>query len=135
MKLPQNAHVAVLDGRQFQLYRNTGHAGAITLEALDTGDISDTNKSAGVRDHDATQGHSNGQELAELAHGAGVAEYLNARVLNRKIEKLLIIADPDTLGEMRHHYHVELQGALVGEINKTLTNSSVADIIRSIEAA
>lgn len=135
MKLPQNAHVAVLDGRQFQLYRNIGQADAIKLEALDTGDISDTNKSGGGRDHDATRDGASGQELEEIAHGAGVAEYLNARVLNHKIEALLIIADPDTLGEMRHHYHKELEGVLIGEINKTLTNSPVADIIRSIEAA
>ena len=125
----------MLDGRQFQLYRNTGQADAIKLEALDTGDISDTNKSGGGRDHDATSDRASGQELAEIAHGAGVAEYLNARVLNHRIEALLIIADPDTLGEMRHHYHKELEGVLIGEINKTLTNSTVHDIIRSIEAA
>ena len=135
MKLPQNAHVAVLDGRQFQLYCNTGQADAIKLEALDTGDISDTNKSGGGRDHDATQANVSTQQLEEIAHGTGVVEYLNARVLNHKITALLIIADPDTLGEMRHHYHKELEGVLVGEINKTLTNSSVHDIIRSIEAA
>lgn len=135
MKLPANAHVAVVDGTQFKLFCNSGVGEDIKLAAVDTGDIASTNKSAGVRDHDAGMGNDGGRELAELAHGAGVAAYLNEQVLSGKIKHLAIIADPDTLGEMRRHYHKELQAALVGEVNKTLTNSSTDDIQKSLMAA
>ena len=33
----------------------------------------------------------------------------------------MVIADPKTLGEMRRHYHSELEKRLVGEIDKTVT--------------
>lgn len=135
MLFPKDAHVAVVDGTQFLLFQNIGTAQDIKLKRIDTGDISDSNKSAGIRDQHATRKMDGGAQLAELAHGAGVAEYLNDRVMAGDIAKLLIICDPDTLGEMRRHYHKELEGALMGDMAKTLTNSPVEDIIRAIDAA
>lgn len=135
MQLPANAYVAVVDGAQFRLFKNKGSGQDIDLTSVDTGDISTSNKSGGARDHDASHARDGGRQLEELAHGAGVAEYLNGKVLKGTIDKLVIIADPDTLGEMRRHYHGELKSAVVGELAKTLTNSSVDDIVRSIAAA
>ena len=41
---------------------------------------------------------------------------------------MLVIADPKTLGEMRRHYHSELEKRLVGEIDKTLSGETTAKI-------
>ena len=60
---------------------------------------------------------------------------LNHRVLTHQIDKLLVIADPATLGVMRSHYHGELEKRLVGEIAKTMTNVETVQIEAAIAAA
>ena len=59
---------------------------------------------------------------------------LNKRVLDGKIEALIVIAAPRTLGELRRHYHKALAAVLVGEIAKELTGHSIADIEKTIAA-
>ena len=135
MELPNGATVAIVDGEQLLLFKNKGDKQDINLTKLDTPNISDENKSAGVRNQDGGPGGHDGRDLDESAHAAGVATWLNNQVLNHKIDKLVVIADPKSMGEMRRHYHKETEGALVGEITKTLTNSPVQDIEKAILAA
>jgi protein required for attachment to host cells len=52
MKLPAEAHVAVIDGERFLLMRNGGTAAEPTLEAIAKPSVPDTNKSAGQHDHE-----------------------------------------------------------------------------------
>ena len=47
----------------------------------------------------------------------------------------MVIADPKTLGEMRHHYHSELEKRLVGEIAKTMTGQPTDKIEQAIASA
>ena len=136
MKLPHNAHVALIDGQSFTVMRNKGQGFEPKLEGGEKPDLSATNYSAGVR-HQDDLGRAKGTstQLDELAHGAAAAEWLNARAISGDIENLLIIADPKTLGEMRHHYHGELEKRLVGEIDKTLTGQPTDRIEKTIAAA
>jgi protein required for attachment to host cells len=127
MQLPTGSHVAVADGTQFQLFRNSGTEQEPSLKAVD---LPTSDESA----HNAGQGDSPRQN-AEAGHAASVAEALNAAVLSHKIKELVVIADPSTLGEMRKLYHKTLEAALVGEIAKTLTSQSTDDILKSIANA
>ena len=135
MKLPHMAHVAVLDGRSFALFRNDGQIFDPKLSALEQPDLDPTNFSAGVRHQDQLGRMLGRTQLEELAHGAAAAEWLNAKAVAGEIENLLIIADPKTLGEMRQHYHSELKSKLVGEIDKTLTGQTSDEICKVIAAA
>lgn len=135
MRIPRHAHVAVVDGSQLRLFVNTGTPDAVELRGVRTGPVDTSNKSAGIRDRESTKARDGGRELDELAHGAGVAEYLNAEVMAGRVERLVVVADPGTLGEMRRHYHGRLKAALLGELDKTLTNSPVDAIERALEAA
>ncbi len=135
MKLPQNAHVALVDGERFVVLRNTGPLFEPKLEAEATPELEGTNFSAGVRHQDDAGQRSGETDLNELAHGAAATEWLNAKVLKNEISDLLVIADPKTLGEMRRHYHKELQARLVGEIDKALTGESITTIEKAITAA
>lgn len=128
MKLPHNAHVAVIDGEKCTLYRNTGKLFEPKLAEEECPQLDPTNYSAGVRDGDQIGRMLGRTDLTELAHGAAAAEWLNARAVAGTIDELLIIADPKTLGEMRLHYHGELSKRIVGEIAKTLTGSTVKRI-------
>ena len=135
MKLPVNSHVAVVDGESFVLFRNEGQLFEPKLASEETPDLNPTNFSAAVRKQDDVGQHLGRTDLEELAHGAAVAEWLNAKAISNDLNDVLIIADPKTLGEMRRHYHVELKKRLVGEIDKTLTGQTTKQIEKAISAA
>lgn len=134
MKLPANAHVAVVDGRRFVLMRNCGTMAEPILESEGQPEVDETNYSAGVRHQDSAR-KATIEPLDKYAHAAGTAEWLNRAVLSRRIDQLLVIADPDTLGEMRHHYHKQTEAALLGELGRQLTGMPGPDILKAIQAA
>lgn len=134
MKIPANAHVAVVDGERFLLMRNSGSTSEPKLQLQAEPDVAETNKSAGMR-HQEDIRTKKAEPLDKFAHAAGAAEWLNHAVLTHKIEKLMVVADPDTLGEMRKHYHKMTQAALIGELDKQLTGMPGPDIVKVIEAA
>lgn len=135
MKLPNKAHVAIVDGQNFTVMRNTGQALEPKLADAQKPDLSATNFSAGVK-HQDDLGQKHGRtDLNELAHGAAAAEWLNAKAISGEIDKVLVIADPKTLGEMRRHYHSELEKRLVGEIDKTMTGEPTDRIEKAIVSA
>lgn len=127
MQLSANTHVAVVDGTQFTLFRNSGTDQDPSLKPVNL-------PTEGGSAHNAGQGDSPRQN-EEAGHAAAVAEALNSAVLGNKISSLIVIADPSTLGEMRKLYHKKLEEALVGELPKTLTGHSGEDIIKAIAAA
>lgn len=135
MKLRNNAHVALVDGTRFVLMRNIGQAFEPKLEQAAKPELETTNFSAGVRHQDLSGQRTGATDLNELAHGAAAAEWLNAKAVAGEIEELLVIADPKTLGEMRRHYHSELESRLVGEIPKTMTGEPTARIEAAIASA
>lgn len=128
MKLPHNAHVAVADGNRFMLLRNTGKPFEPTLEMVEQPDLEASNYSAGVRHQDESGQRTGATDLNELAHGAAVAEWLNAKAVAGDLSQLMVLADPKTLGEMRRHYHSALEKALIGEIDKTVTGEPLEKI-------
>ena len=128
MRLPNNAHVAIVDGENFIVMRNSGTALEPKLESSEKPDLSVTNFSAGVKHQDPVSQQHGRTDLNELAHGAAAAEWLNEKSISGEISDVLVIADPKTLGEMRRHYHSELEKRLVGEIDKTLSGETTAKI-------
>ncbi|NCP24023.1 MAG: attachment protein [Erythrobacter sp.] len=136
MRIPSNAHVAIVDGENFTVMRNGGAPLEPKLDRAEQPDLSATNYSAGVR-HQDNIGREKGTstQLDELAHAAAAAEWLNSQCVSGDIADLLVIADPKTLGEMRHHYHSELEKRLVGEIAKTMTGQPTDKIEQAIASA
>src|SRR3546814_20491373 len=60
-------------------------------------------------------------ELEQARFAALTAELLKKRALKKEYEKLIVVAPPRTLGELRKHYHKEVEERLVGDISKDLT--------------
>ena len=133
MKIPKGAVVAVADGEILNLYRNDGEESSPKLSALQDAVISTENKGSGGR-HQSSSANPSDSQQDEDSFAAGTAEMLNKRVLDGKIEALVIVAAPRTLGELRKHYHKALSAILVGELAKDLTGHSIADIERTIAA-
>ncbi len=135
MKLPKNAHVAVIDGETFLLFRNEGALFEPKLKKEASPELDVTNFSAGIRHQDDVGRNLGRSDLEELGHAAAAAEWLSAKAVANELHDVLVIADPKSLGEMRNHYHSELEKRLVGEIDKTLTGQPVDKIEQAITAA
>lgn len=145
MQMDHDAMVLVADGRKLLFFRNKGDAAYPNLEAeavkqqdnpahLDqasdkAGQSSSTGTASG------TMGENNYHELEEQRFAAQAADLLKRRALANDYEKLIIVAPPTALGEMRKHLHKEVQNRLVGEIAKDLTNHPVPEIEKLIAAS
>lgn len=134
MKIPKNATVAVADGEILNLYKNDGDEGSPSLSTLPDEPVSTQNKGSGGR-HQSSSANPSDSQQDEDSFAAGTAQILNKHVLDGKIDSLIIIAAPRTLGELRKHYHKSLSAVLLGEIAKDLTGHSIADVAKTITAA
>lgn len=139
MLLPHGTAFAVVDGTKFEFFRNTGTEAEPRLDPVDTPDLELTNFSAGVRRNDANErftartGNGANDSFDESAHAIAVADWLNHQVLQHKIDKLVIVADPKSLGEMRKRYHKQLEGVLLTELAKTMTGRPTAEIVNALK--
>ncbi len=127
--LPQNAFVVVTTGAEAKFYRNRGQSGDISLEAA--GDLSPKNL--------AEQGPSGKQppessprETDEGTFSKQLAHHLYNEAHAGKFDNLVLVADPDTLGELRPILHRVVTDKLVMELGKTLINSSTQDIEKTL---
>jgi protein required for attachment to host cells len=132
MMLPNGATVAVADGETLSLFRNGGHEGGLALKAieapaLDGSDVGTSHRSSEAEPDDKTQ--------TEDGYAAASAAWLNKQVLEGKIGPLMVIAAPRTLGELRKHYHKQLEAVLVGELAKDLVGRPVAEIEAAVANA
>jgi protein required for attachment to host cells len=140
MLLSKGTIFALIDGEEFELYRNDGPEREPKLEKLASPDLEATNYSAGARNKDKISRFTAGapkdkeKRLDESAHAAAVAEWLNRQVQAGEFDRLVIIADPRSLGEMRRHYNKDLRKALVCELDRTMTGRPPAEIVKAIRA-
>jgi protein required for attachment to host cells len=133
MLLPNNAYIAVADGEKLQLYRNDGDEAAPSLAAMQVPKVDGDNKGAGGG-HASSSANPDDSQQNEDGFAAGIAAMLNQQVLAGHIEKLVVIAAPRTLGELRKHYHKTLSAKLLGEIAKDLTGHSLKDVEATLAA-
>lgn len=133
MLLPHGTVIALADGKKFELYRNKGNEASPELTALPSPDLHAHNKGSGAH-HYSSAGNPQSHLLEEDAHAAAVAEWLNSQILGHKIDKLVVIAAPRTLGELRRHYHKQTEQALLGELPKDLAGRKPQEIIEALRA-
>ena len=93
MKIPAEAHVAVIDGERFILFRNGSDAGHPDLGSPSHPDLDPSNRSQGKMRHSITTNQEAGNDLDEAAHVAAAADWLNHAVLTHKIDDLIIGVD------------------------------------------
>jgi protein required for attachment to host cells len=130
MLLPHGTVVALVDGQKFELFRNTGDEGSPELTAFDTPKLDAHNHSAGS--HHSSAGNHDGHMVEEDAHAGAAVAWLNSQVLGHKLEHLIVIAAPRTLGEMRRHYHKQTERIILAEIAKDLTGRQGSEILAAL---
>jgi protein required for attachment to host cells len=128
-KVPHNALIVVADGTGARFFRNSGHETKIALTAA--GDLKPANLlnegPSGKRPPESSK-----QETDEATFAKQLANELYRRAHSGDFAALVIVADPQTLGQMRPALHKEVRDRLVAEIGKTLTKASVADIQKTL---
>jgi protein required for attachment to host cells len=50
-------------------------------------------------------------------------------------DRIVLVAPPLVLGEMRHKLHKEVEGRIAGELAKTLTGHPIAKMEKILQAA
>ena len=146
MQLPHNSFVVVADGKKMLFFRNEGDGVYPKLEVerkRETADAPDRDQKTDApgRAFDASRGagrsayqEADFHQLEEDRFAADTAELLRRRALRNEFESLIVVAPPRTLGELRKHYHKEVEKRLAGEVAKDLTRHPVAEIEKIILA-
>ncbi len=75
------------------------------------------------------------QESMEATFAKQLANHLYAMAHAGKFKDLVLVLDPETLGEVRPSLHKEVVDKLTMELPKTLVNSSTDDIVKTLNAA
>jgi protein required for attachment to host cells len=143
MRVPHNTFVVVADGEKMLFFRNEGDAEYLKLaierkREQDNPPDRDQKSSAPGRTFDsASSGRSayaetDFHQLEEERFAAETADMLKKRALRNEYDQLIVVAPPRTLGELRKHYHKEVEKRLAGEIAKDLTGHPVDEIERII---
>ena len=145
MRVPHNGCVLVADGKKLLFFRNEGDASFPRLEVerkdeqenLPTRDQKSdesgrTFSSAGTAHHAYSE--ADFHQLEEDRFAAEAAEMLKERALRNEFESLIVVAPPRTLGELRKHYHKEVEKRLTGEVAKDLTGHPVVEIEKIIQS-
>jgi protein required for attachment to host cells len=146
MQVPHRSFVVVADGKKMLFFRNEGDSEYPRLQVerkRETSDAADrdqkTDTAGQAPSAPGGAGYSSYQEadfhqMEEDRFAAETAELLRKRALSNDFEALIIVAPPKTLGELRKHYHKEVEKRLTGEIAKDLTGHPVAEIEKILQA-
>ena len=132
MLLPHGTVIAIVDGQHFELFRNAGNEAHAELAALPTPTLDSRNRS-GTGQHSHPGNHAD-SDVSEGAHAIAAVEWLNAQVLGHKIDNLIVIAPPRTLGEMRRHYHKQTERVLLREVVRELSGRKAPDVLAALRA-
>ena len=146
MQVPHNTFVVVADGQKMLFFRNEGDSEYLKLEmerkevqdnpadrdqgTSEPGRTFDASGGAGRSAYEETDFH----QLGEDRFAAETAAMLKERALRNEYESLIIVAPPRTLGELRKHYHKEVEKRLAAEIPKDLTGHPVPEIEKILSA-
>ncbi len=128
-RYPHNCLIVIADGTQAQLYRNTATDGSLELKK--DGELEpeslDNDNPAGTRPKESSQ-----QENDEATFAKQLAHHLNRAAYNNQFSDLVLVADPQTLGQIRPSLDKAVNERLHSEHAKTLTTANEAEIMRSL---
>ena len=152
MKIQNNTWLVIADGEKFLLLRNVGDAKFINLEVVEE----ETSRNSPTRDlasdrpghrfdgaraagHGVNPAGKSGMEqtdwheVAEERFAEELAEKLGEWASEGRFDRLVVVADPTSLGTLRQAYSDDLKSKIEAEIAKDLTNLPLQDIEKSIQ--
>ena len=146
MRIAHDTMILVADGRKMLFFRNEGEADLPTLALVSQAAQADQptreqgsdapGRSAGTHGASgSTMQQTDFHQQDENRFAAEAADMLKRAALAGDFRRLIVVAPPRTLGELRKHYHKEVESRIVGEVAKDLTNQPVDAIARALAEA
>lgn len=145
-EIPHDAWVLVADGEKALFLRNVTDGEDPFLEVVrkteqeNPKDIAQSANRPG-RMHDTGVGQRSAvqdtdwHQLAKERFADDLAEMLYARAHKGRFGRIVLVAPPKILGELRKKLHSEVEHKVIGEVPKTLTNHPVDEIEDQVKAA
>lgn len=130
--IPHKTLIVVGTGEGANFYRNTDKSGGLKLQHvkdLEPGHLADQGPAG------KSPPEMSAKESMEATFAKILANHLYDLAQAHKFDDLILVLDPDTLGETRPSLHVSVTDKIMLELPKTLVNNSTDDIERSIQAA
>ncbi len=127
--IPTNALVVVADGGKAILLRNTGKGSDVSLREerrMGPKDLAEEGPS-GSRPEDQTP-----KQTDEATFAKQLAQSLYRMHHRGDFESLVLIVDPQTLGQLRSAMHKMVEASVVRTLSKDLTNHSTSDIEKAL---
>ena len=84
--------------------------------------------SDGPSGHRSALDDTDWHELAKDRFASDLADILYKQAHSGKFDHIVLVAPPNTLGELRQQLHQEVSNKVVGEVPKTLTNHPIDEI-------
>jgi protein required for attachment to host cells len=140
--LPHDAWILVGDGRRALLLRNAGTPQRPSLDVLNVlrdGKNPPTREQGAERPGRVMQSltgirsaveQTDWHEIVEKNFAREIAGKLNSAAHAGRFQRLVLIAPPRTLSELRAHLHPESKKRIIVEIDKDLTKHPVPEIAR-----
>lgn len=144
--IPHDALVFVGDGQRALFLRNVGDEKFPNLKTEQV--FSDVNpptheqgtdrpgramESAGTHRHSSME-PTDWHEIEKARFANRVAAALEKLVRDQNMQKIVVVAPPRTLAELRHVFHADVKKRIVAEIDKDLTKHPVSEIEKHILA-
>ncbi|MEO5962756.1 MAG: host attachment family protein [Thermomonas sp.] len=128
-KIPAQAMVVVADGESARIFRNVGTDNKLSLQQEELLTVQNVNDEGPSGSAPSEQTES---QTDEATFAKQLSHRLNHGALTNAYAHLVLVADPQTLGQMRPQLHKETLQRMHGELAKTFTNSSLADIEKAL---
>lgn len=145
MHIPHDAKIVVADGERALFLRNAGDDGLVDFkvvahEEIDNPPTREQGTDKPGRFNDAGPGRSavadtDWHELEKERFAHHLAERLQKLVHNHPETKLIVVAPPKIMGEIRPAMHKEVADCVIGEVTKDLTNHPVAEMEKILKDA
>ncbi len=129
-RIPPGTRIVVADGGGARILRNAGEDGELSLEQVEVIDPAQLPFATPAGSQPAELA---GEEAEEAGFAKRLARWLNEDALKHRYEHLVLMADPQTLGQMRPLLHKQVRARLLGEHARNLVNSPLEDIARALE--
>ncbi|WP_099866823.1 host attachment family protein [Pararhizobium haloflavum] len=137
--LKHDGWVVVADGEKALFLRNEGDAMNPNLEVFrEMAQENPATREQGTdkpgRMHDAGPGHRSGvadtdwHQIGKERFAKDIAARLYKYAHSGRFDRLVLVAPPTVLGDMRKELHTEVAERIVSEVPKTLTNHSIDKI-------
>lgn len=144
MNIVNDSLILIADGEKALFLRNEGDEKYLNLVVETKEEIDNppnreqaANRRGRMFDgngHKSAVDDTDWHQLAKDRFAVDISDMLYKRAHQGEFDRLVVIASPNALGELRQHWHKEVRDKIIGEIDKDLTNHPLAEIEKQLSA-